>query len=79
MQRPGEQQKVEKQPGSKPTAARVHTMPSDKHKPQREGVNTAFKGHTNAPLSLSIARDVLRRIRERDLTKTDSAEKPWGT
>ena len=54
-------------------------MPSDKHKPQREGVNTAFKGHTNAPLSLSIARDVLRRIRERDLTKTDSAEKPWGT
>ena len=54
-------------------------MPSEKPNPQREDLNSHFKGYTNAPISVNFARDVLRRIRERDLTDADANEKPWGT
>ncbi len=54
-------------------------MPSEKPNPQREDMKPHFKSSTNAPISVAIARDVLRRIRERDLTDTDANEKPWGT
>ena len=54
-------------------------MPSEKPNPQREEVNSHFKGSTNAPISVAIARDVLRRIREGVLSDVDANEKPWGT
>ena len=54
-------------------------MPSKKPNPQHEDVNSQCKGDTNAPISVALARDVLRRIRERDPQEADSNEKPWVT
>ena len=54
-------------------------MPSDKPTPPRKQFSPDIKGYTNNPISVAIARDVLRRVREGDLPKTDGEEKPWGS
>ena len=54
-------------------------MPSDKPTPPREQFSPDIKGYTNNTISVAIARDVLRRVREGDLPKTDGEEKPWGS
>ena len=78
MSIPRNQQKVGRQTRNLEIAAN-RTMPSDKPTPPREQFSPDIKGYTNNPISVAIARDVLRRVREGDLPKTDGEEKPWGS
>ena len=42
-------------------------MPRDEAQPIRKGLASETKGYATDPISLAIARDVLRRVREGEL------------
>ena len=51
-------------------------MPRDEAQPIRKGLASETKGYATDPISLAIARDVLRRVREGELPSPEHEEKP---
>ena len=60
------------------TISRMHSaaMPRDDTQPIRKRMVSKTKGYATDPISLAIARDVLRRVREGELPISDHEEKP---
>ena len=54
-------------------------MPADDTKPVRKRLASEQKGYATDAISVAIARDVLRRVREGSLPKADEEKEPWAT
>ena len=54
-------------------------MPADDTKPVRKRLASEQKGYATDAISVAIARDVLRRVREGSLPNADEEKEPWAT